>query len=877
MNRDTDGLGDIDIDICPSKRPLILAKIKEERSKNFRQDLDEASKKNLGCTMIATFSTEAPKAAVLTACRGYRSDDYPQGIDVDDAQYLASLIPIDRGMLWTMEEVLYGDEEKGRKPVKLFINEVNKYPGLLDIIAGIGGLVKGRSCHASGVIMFDEDPYERCCFMKTKEGEVVTQYDLHSAEAAGSTKFDFLVTSIQDKITQTIKFLQEENLIEPELSLKEAYNKYLHPNKLPIQDPATWNVIQNATSLDLFQLDSEIGRQGAKKVRPENMIELSSVNGLIRLMTAEKGAETPMEKYIRFRRNPKLWEQEMDKYGLTEENKEAIRPYLTETFGIGISQECLMRVLMDKNICGFTLKEANAARKVVSKKKMDKINELHAIVEDKAISLPFGRYVWDAVVAPQLGYSFSDIHSMSYSFIGFQSAYLATHWDSIFWNTACLVVNSGSLEEDSEYEEDEDGEPVKKAEKNTDYGKIAKAVNAIISEGIKVSLTDINKSRYSFIPDANKNEILFGLKALSGINSEIINKIIENRPYTSIKDFMKRCPLNKTAMISLIKSGAFDNIEKENAESIGILPRQYAMIYYIMNNCDAKSKLNLQNFNGLIQKGLLPKELEFQKRIYNFNKYLKQNKKSSYYFLDDISMEFLTENFSELEDSVEIIKGYPYILQTKWDKVYSKQMDAARDWLKKDQQTVLEEYNKILFKEVWDKYATGTLSKWEMDALCFYYSGHELDNVNFERYGITNFFDLSPATDIDYYFKKQGKDLPVYSIYRIAGTVIGKNDSRASVSLLTPTGVVTVKFTKEYYAMFKRQISQKQPDGTKKIIEKSWFTKGNKLMVQGYRRDDTFVAKTYAKTPGHQLYKIELNEDNSLILTHERPGGEEDE
>ena len=403
INRDTEGLGDIDIDICPSKRPLILSKIKEERSKNFRPDLDNLSKKNLGCTMIATFSTEATKAAILTACRGYRSDDYPYGIDVDDAQYLASLIPIDRGFLWTLQEVLHGDAEKGRKPVKTFINEANKYPGLLDIISGIEGLVRGRSCHASGVIMFDEDPYEHCCFMRTKEGEVVTQYDLHSAEAAGSTKFDFLVTSIQDKITQTIKFLQEENLIEPELSLKEAYNKYLHPNKLPIQDPATWNVIQNATSLDLFQLDSEIGRQGAKKVRPENMIELSSVNGLIRLMTAEKGAETPMEKYIRFRKNQKLWEQEMDRYGLTEENKEAIRPYLTETFGIGISQECLMRVLMDENICGFTLKEANAARKVVSKKKMDKINELHAIVEDKAVSLPCGRYVWDAVVAPQLG------------------------------------------------------------------------------------------------------------------------------------------------------------------------------------------------------------------------------------------------------------------------------------------------------------------------------------------------------------------------------------------------------------------------------------------------------------------------------------------
>ena len=399
MNRDTDGLGDIDIDVCPSKRPLILAKIKEERAAGFRPDLDELSKKNLGCTMIATFTTEKTKSAILTACRGYRSDEYPNGIDVDEAQYLASLVPVERGFTWTLNEMLYGDEEKGRKPVKTFINNVNLYPGLLDIILGIEGIVRGRSSHASGVIMFDEDPYEHCCFMKTKEGEVITQYDLHYAEAAGSTKFDILVTGIQDKITQTLKFLQEKGIFEKELTLKELYNKYLHPSVIPIDDEETWKTIQNATSLDLFQLDSEIGRQGAKKVKPTNMLELSAVNGLIRLMTSEKGAETPMEKYIRFRRDPRLWEAEMDKYKLTEDNKEAIRPYLEETFGIGISQECLMRVLMDKNICDFSLKDANAARKIVSKKKMNKINELHAIIEDKAVSLPFGRYVWDAVVA----------------------------------------------------------------------------------------------------------------------------------------------------------------------------------------------------------------------------------------------------------------------------------------------------------------------------------------------------------------------------------------------------------------------------------------------------------------------------------------------
>ena len=86
---------------------------------------------------------------------------------------------------------------------------------------GIEGLVNKRSSHASGVIMFDEDPYEFGCFMKTPSGDIITQYDLHMCEAAGMTKYDFLLTEVQDKIAQCIKFLQEDGQIENDLSLKE--------------------------------------------------------------------------------------------------------------------------------------------------------------------------------------------------------------------------------------------------------------------------------------------------------------------------------------------------------------------------------------------------------------------------------------------------------------------------------------------------------------------------------------------------------------------------------------------------------------------------------------------------------------------------------
>ena len=198
---------------------------------------------------------------------------------------------------------------------------------------------------------------------------------------------------------------------------------------------------------------------------------------------------------------------------------------------------------------------ANAARKVVGKKQMSKIPALRDKVLEQAKSSCLGHYVWACGIGPQMGYSFSIIHALAYSFIGFQTMYIATRWNPIYWNTACLIVNSGSLEDEDIYEEDEDGFIISdKKEKATDYGKVAKAIGDIITKGIRVSLVDINKSNYSFEPDVENNEILFGMKALSNVGGPVIEQIIAHRPYTGIKDFMLRCPLNKSAMFSLIKA-----------------------------------------------------------------------------------------------------------------------------------------------------------------------------------------------------------------------------------------------------------------------------------------------------------------------------------
>ena len=126
LNKERAELPDIDIDLAPSKRPAIFDAIRRERGE-------------LGLVQVATFGTEGTKSAILTACRGYRSEDYPDGIDVDLAQYMSSLVPQERGFLWSINDVVYGNEEKDRRPVAPFIREVNNYPGLLDIIMSIEG------------------------------------------------------------------------------------------------------------------------------------------------------------------------------------------------------------------------------------------------------------------------------------------------------------------------------------------------------------------------------------------------------------------------------------------------------------------------------------------------------------------------------------------------------------------------------------------------------------------------------------------------------------------------------------------------------------------------------------------------------------------
>lgn len=875
LNEERAEIGDIDLDLCPSKVRMILDKIADERSNMFYDSVPVWAKQLFGCTRIATFGTEQTKSAILAACRGYRSEDYPDGIDIDQAQYMASLVPQERGFLWSIKEVVYGDKEKNRKPITSFIREVNNFPGLLDIIIAIEGVINKRSSHASGILFFDKDPFEHCAFMKTPSGEIITQWDLHDVEYMGLTKYDALVTEVQDKIVQTIKFLQEDDEIEKDLTLREIYNKYLHPEVLPINDPKIWDALGNNSVINIFQFEGDEGLKAAKQIQPRSILEMSDANGLMRLM-GEEGQERPIDKYCRYKNDISLWYKEMDNFGLTKAEQKTLEPYFKPSYGVPPSQEQLMKMLMDPDICGFSLAEANAARKIVGKKQMKKIPALRKQVLSQAKSEKLGQYVWRFGAGPQMGYSFSVIHALAYSFIGAQTLYLGTHWNPIYWDTACLVVNSGSLEEttneNDEIELEEDSADKKKKSNNTDYGKVAKALNEIINTGINVSLVNINNSDFGFKPDVVNNRILFGLKGLLNINDDLIKVIIKNRPYSSIKDFYQKVKPNKQAMISLIKGGAFDEM----------MDRKMAMAWYIWETCDKKAKLNLQNFPTLLKQNLVPLDTDERKlafKVYEFNRYLKKICKKPEQYPLDYDLDLRAVDFLYQIDCEELIELDHLLNMKKWDKVYQSYMNVFREWLHLNEKEILDELNGRIFKADWDKYAkNANLSAWEMEVLCFYKHEHELAKVNYKKYGLTNFFDLPANPEIEHTFYKGGKAINLFKLSRICGTCIAKNKPKSTVTILTTDGVVNVKFRKDYFALFDKQISEKGSDGKKHVVEKSWFNRGNMIMVQGIRLGNTFITKKYKSSIGHQLYHIlDITEDGDLILQTERYKGDIEE
>ncbi len=875
MNPDRVSVLDVDVDIEGGRRKQTLDHLRrvygDDRVAN-----------------VATFGTEKAKSAILTACRGL-------GIDVDIAQYLSSMVAEDRGIQRTLSQTFYGDEDAGYHPNQQFVYEMTEnYPEVWEVAQKIEGLVCRLGEHAGGVIFVDEPFTKSTALMRAPNDDLMTQYDLHDCEDCSLIKYDLLSIEALDKMHICLNLLEESRYIEPEENLRQTYEKVLGIYNLEREAPEMWKMVWNHDIQSLFQMEKQSGIQGIALTHPESVDDLATLNSVIRLMAQEKGAEQPLNKFARFKEDISQWYQEMTDYGLTKQEQKLLEPVVKLSYGICESQEGFMQLVQMPECGGFDLTWADRLRKSIAKKNPTAYEELQQEyfqkVEEAGLSKKLCNYVWNVLVATSRGYGFNKSHTLAYSLIALQEMNLAYKYPTMFWNCACLISNSGGAEdnteeeedyevpteevytdcieefsEDSEDEDDDDeivtSDKKKKKTKTNNYGKIATAIGKIKSSGVNVAPPDINKSTYTFSPDIEGNTIRYGLSGITRIGDDLIKEIIAKRPYESLEDFLSRVKITKPQVVNLIKSGAFDKFGNRVA----------IMKQYINMISDTKKTINLRNLQMLINMNLLPHEFDFEIRVFNFNKYLKKFKNGNYYLIDTIAFRFWEENFSIdlLVPSEETESGFK-VKQADWDKIYKSYQNILRPYIKAHEAELREAVNSNLSREVWNKYAVGNMSQWEMDSVSYYSHNHELENANLKSYFVEDFESLSEQPNVDRVITIKGKTVPLFQIHRIAGTVLDKDKTKKTISLLTTDGVVTVKIFGEVFNHYDRQISMKDPTtGKKKVMEKSWLSRGNKVIISGIRREDSFIAKKYARTPWHLVELITKVDSNGVVHTRQ--------
>ncbi|EGQ3621692.1 DNA polymerase III subunit alpha [Staphylococcus pseudintermedius] len=799
---------DVDVDIESKRRQEVIRALKNK----YGED------KVLN---VATFTTAGTKSCIKIAARGL-------GIEDTEAQYIASLIPTERGQQYTLSDCLYGNEEKGRKKQQQFINEMEKYPELLKTALGLESIVVAKSQHAGGVIIFNDEIHKHSAMMKAAKGEAsITQWSLKDSEYMGLVKFDLLSIDNLDRIRSTLELMEKDGVIESKGSLKDTFNEYLHPRALNHEDKRYYELASKGVVNDTFQFNTNIGIETLKRIKPENFEQFSAANSLMRLQSQE-GKEPPMDIFIKHKENIQTWYDEMNDWGLTDSEIKVMEEHIGHTLGVSPVQEQAMGLSGDPRIANFTVEEQNKLRKAIAKPKGAALDEIKLLFyrkgEEQGTSKNLLDYVWETQFTPMFSYAFSSIHSNLYSIIGIQNLHLNLFYNPIYWQTACLNVDSGATSEDSEF--------------LVDHEKIANGIGKIKEFGVEVKLPDINKSDFAFTPDADHNVIIYGLKPVKSLNSKTTHHIIENRPYNSIEDVFTKLYDNKlvtnTQLINMVKSGMLDNI----CES-----RKVAMMEVIRRITKVPETLTMQNVKTLIESGVLEdrpeEEIVLFKESFK-NKVIRKEKqgKSNVKIFKVKDME-LYDKLIGNAGIVNVTSSYYEIDEKQFKKAFEKKIKDLKEWLKSEEQ--LKKVQSYELNKQWIKYALGSYSKWEMETLSFYYHEHELSRVNKEMYNLSSYSELPEEPQVVDTFVFKGREFPKYKIDSIAGVVISKNASKNMVTIISTDGsVVPIKYQGNF-SYYNKAVKRNG-----KIAEDSWFSKGNLLIVSGYRRGNQFVAKKYA-------------------------------
>ena len=452
---------------------------------------------------------------------------------------------------------------------------------------------------------------------------------------------------------------------------------------------------------------------------------------------------------------------------------------------------------------------------------------------------------------------------------------LAYHYPIIYWNTACLSIDSSAVSAQDFYNLidedilDVDNDENKKTQNKMDYAKLAAALDSFKRSGCNIRLPDINESRLGFTPDVNTNSILYGLKGITKVTDPAINEIMANRPFSSLDDFLNRITrrvVTKDKIINLIKCGAFDRIENKN--------RRQILEEYIWQECNPKKKLTMQNANMLIDMNLLADaDVNYQENVYKLTKELRKHRDENKLWYcgdrlvipeDKIELWRQIIVDSKLEVKEIVINGEPrrVISSNDWDRFYEGHMAKIKTYIQKNHDDLLTKLNNKLFQEEFDKYCSGDELQWELDSINFFFSGHPLENA-LSGWDIP----IDPVGSIvedaqDGQFVIKGKIVPKMRLYTVAATVIDRDNTKAIVTVQAPDGVLSLKLYKGLYAEYNK--------ADEETGEESFFEKGIHLLITGIQRGSTFVPKVYKSTGRHSILRLVLDKNNNCSAIQQK-------
>ncbi len=392
----------------------------------------------------------------------------------------------------------------------------------IDLALQLEGLTRHPSVHAAGVVIAPDELTNYAGLYRGRKNEVTTQFDMNAVEAIGLLKVDVLglktLTVIEDAVC----------------AVRRRRGADLDVERIPYDDDATYDLICQADTDGVFQLESEGMRDLCRRVAPRNFKELIPILALFRPGPMGSGAT---EQFIN------------RKHGRAAAPliHPSLEPILADAYGAILYQEHVMKIASE--VAGYSLGQADILRRAMGKKKRREMKAQResfvAGAEGRGYARKEAEAIFD-VVAPFAEYGFNKAHATAYAVLSYQTAYLKANYPPEFM--AALLTS-------------EQGNP----------DKIVQYVRSARQMGIEILPPEINVSWYNFWVE-DERRIRMGMGAIKNVGRAAIDEIVAARqrggPFTSLTDFCSRVDLravNRAVIESLIKVGAFDSFGRGRA------------------------------------------------------------------------------------------------------------------------------------------------------------------------------------------------------------------------------------------------------------------------------------------------------------------------